>query len=284
MQKTIIRGVIPLLLLLILTGEVVRAEPAGPMLAETDDGNQDVSTWLMSEKLDGVRGYWDGKRLLSKNGIPFEPPAEFTENFPDFAIEGEIWGGRGTFEKTCAIVRKKGGDAGWLSLRLGIFDVPRAPGTFTERLQAARHWFAAHSSPYAFVIEHTPVKNRKFLENRLKRIEELGGEGLILRRPDAPYSSGRSKDVLKVKSFDDAEARVVEYLPGSGKYEGRMGSLLVELPDNGLRFKIGSGFSDRERENPPAIGSLVTFKYYGFHDSGLPRFPVFLRVRADEGL
>ena len=170
-----------------------------------------------------------------------------------------------------------------MTLKFAIFDVPSAPGPFSERLQVARDWFASHPSRFAFVIEHSPVKSREFLERQLDRIEKMGGEGLILRRPDASYTVGRSRDVLKVKSFDDTEARVVAYLPGSGRNKGKMGSLLVELPESGLRFKIGSGFSDRERENPPPIGSLVTFKYYGYHDSGIPRFPVFLRIRPEEG-
>ena len=279
----LLRPILTLLLFAIMAAPVVQAGPPPLMLAEKDAGSRDVSTWLMSEKLDGVRGYWNGRRLLSKNGLTFTPPAEFTENFPDFVIEGEIWGGRQTFARTVSIVRKEKDDAGWLTLKFAIFDVPSAPGPFSERLQVARDWFASHPSRFAFVIEHSPVKSRELLERQLARIEKMGGEGLILRRPDAPYTVGRSRDVLKVKSFDDTEARVVAYLPGSGRNEGKMGSLLVELLESGLRFKIGSGFSDRDRENPPPIGSLVTFKYYGYHDSGIPRFPVFLRIRPEEG-
>ncbi|MEJ2689205.1 MAG: DNA ligase [Deltaproteobacteria bacterium] len=283
MEKTLTRGILVLLLFIVLKTSAVQAGRPALMLAERDNGSQNVSGWLISEKLDGVRGYWDGKHLLSKNGFTFTPPAEFSRNFPDFAIEGEIWGGRGNFARTVSIIRKKTDNAGWLSLQFAIFDVPSCRKPFTERLQAARDWFASHPSRFAFVIEHTTVKNRESLVQQLETVEEMGGEGLILRRPDALYTPGRSKDVLKVKSFDDTEARVVDYLPGTGRNEGKMGSLLVELPDSGMRFRIGSGFSDHDRENPPPVGSLVTFKYNGFYDSGIPRFPVFLRVRP-EGL
>jgi DNA ligase-1 len=245
------------------------------------EGGIVFSDWLMSEKLDGVRGYWDGRRLLSRNGTAFDPPPAFIRNFPDFAIEGEIWGGRATFEKTVGIIKKQGPHAGWLKLKFAIFDVPAAPGGFEERLSRAADWFSEHPSEFAFVIGHRPVESEAHLSAELNRIERLGGEGIILRRRGSPYTAGRSRDILKVKRYSDMEAVVIAHLAGKGRNEGRMGSLLVELPDNAIRFRIGSGFSDRLRENPPPIGSLVTFKFYGFYASGIPRFPSFLRIREE---
>jgi DNA ligase-1 len=244
---------------------------------------RDISGWLISEKLDGVRGYWDGEQLWSKNGKLFHPPEAFVRDLPDFALEGELWGGRGTFEKTVSIVLKKEVHDGWLQLRFAIFDVPEAGGGVTGRLQKARQWFAAHPSPYAFVIGQRPVRNAKQLRQELQRVEKLGGEGLIIRNPDALYTAGRSREILKVKNFQDAEAVVVAQLPGRGKNLGRLGALLVELPD-GTRFKIGTGFSDEERKNPPPVGEVITFKYLGYYPSGIPRFPSFLRIRRDKEL
>lgn len=243
------------------------------------EGDIDVSNWLMSEKLDGVRGYWDGRRLLSKNGLPFDPPRAFTRNFPDFEIEGEIWGGRNTFQKTIGVVKKHGPHAGWLDLKFAIFDAPTTPGGFEERLKKAADWFAEHPSEFAFVIKHHPVESRQFLSEELKRIEALGGEGIILRRRGSLYSPGRSDDILKLKPYSDMEAVVIAHLPGKGRNAGRMGSLLVELPASRIRFKIGTGFSDEIRENPPPAGSVITFKYYGFYESGIPKFPSFLKIR-----
>lgn len=241
----------------------------------------DLSKWLMSEKLDGVRGYWDGRRLLSKNGLPFHPPEAFTGNFPAFAIEGEIWGGRNTFEKTISIVKQQHPHEDWLKLKFAVFDVPTAPGGFEKRLKKAQDWFAGHPAPHAFVIEHHPVDNQEHLARELNRIDSLGGEGIILRRRGSLYTPGRSNDILKVKSYYDREAVVLAHLPGSGRNEGRLGSLLVELPESGIRFKIGSGFSDAMRSHPPPIGSLITFKHYGFYASGIPKFPSFLRKKEN---
>ncbi|WP_205747243.1 DNA ligase [Desulfopila sp. IMCC35006] len=253
------------------------------MLPEVYNGQVDVSGWLMSEKLDGVRGYWDGKRLLSKNGTVFSPPAAFVRDLPTFAVEGEIWGGRGSFEQTVAIVKKEGPHNGWQQLRLAIFDVPNAPGGFTERIAKAEKWFAAHPSAYAFVIPQTIVGDPTDLSRQLAGIEKLGGEGLIVRKPDAPYAAGRSTEILKVKNYQDAEAVVVAHLPGKGRNTGRLGALLVEL-DDGRQCRIGGGFSDAERQSPPPIGAVITYKHYGTYQSGLPKFPSFLRIRGDEDL
>jgi DNA ligase-1 len=236
----------------------------------------ELTDWLMSEKLDGVRGYWDGKKLLSKNGIPFNPPRSFTKNFPDFEVEGELWGGRGTFEKTVSIVMQKDAHIGWQELKFAIFDVPKASGGFEDRLNVAKMWFGRHPTEFAFVIEHKPITSAAYLQNELKMIEEVGGEGIILRKSRSPYIPGRSKDILKLKSYSDMEAVVVGHLGGEGRNAGRLGSLLVELPHDKTRFKIGTGFSDAVRVNPPPVGTVITFKYYGFYKSGIPKFPSYL--------
>jgi DNA ligase-1 len=239
----------------------------------------ELADWLMSEKLDGVRGYWDGNRLLSKNGIPFNPPQSFTKNFPDFEVEGELWGGRGTFERTVSIVMQKDAHIGWHELKFAIFDVPKATGGFEERLNVAKMWFGRHRSEFAFVIEHKPVTSTEYLQNELKMIEAVGGEGIILRKSGSLYRPGRSKDVLKLKSYSDMEAVVIAHLGGEGRNAGRMGSLLVEFPHDKTRFKIGSGFSDAVRVNPPPVGTVITFKYYGFYKSGIPKFPSYLHEK-----
>lgn len=253
------------------------------MLPQVYDDTVEVKGWLMSEKLDGVRGYWNGEQLLSKNGNLLYPPQEFIKNFPPFPMEGELWGGHGTFEKTVSTVTQNQANNGWLQLHFAIFDVPQAQGEFVHRLEKLTRWFDQHPSIFAYIIPQTIVENKTHLINELKRIETLGGEGLIVRKPDGLYNNGRSAEILKVKSFFDTEATVLAHIQGKGKNQNRLGSLLVEQPD-GIRFKIGGGFSDDEREIPPPVGSIITFKYYGFYQSGIPKFPSFLRIRTDTSL
>ena len=280
MQKSAKIFLLSLFCVMLFTASIAGSQP---MLPQVYTQQVEVSGWLMSEKLDGLRGYWDGQQLLSKNGIRLFPPHEFIRDLPPFPLEGELWGGRNSFQSTVSIVKQQQAHAGWLQLKFAVFDVPEASGGFTERIAQARNWFAAHPSAYAFIVPQTQVRNRQHLQEELMRIERLGGEGLIVRNPDALYAAGRSMEILKVKNYRDAEATVVAHLPGKGRNEGRLGALLVEL-DDGTRFKIGSGFSDAEREIPPPLGTIITFKYYGTYQSGIPKFPTFLRVRADAGL
>lgn len=261
----------------------VQGWAAERMLPQTYSSQIDVSGWLMSEKLDGVRGYWDGQKMISKNGNLFYPPKEFTQGLPPFPLEGELWGGRGSFEQTASIVMKQQPHDGWRQIKFAVFDAPLIPGRFTERIAKAIDWFASHPSAYAFVIPQSELQDHAELQSELQRIEKLGGEGLIVRAPDAYYSIGRSPTILKVKSYQDDEATVLKHLPGRGRNSGRLGSLLVELND-GTQFKIGSGFSDLQREAPPPIGAVITFKHYGTYQSGIPKFPSFLRIRQDQSL
>jgi DNA ligase-1 len=90
-----------------------------------------------------------------------------------------------------------------------------------------------------------------------------------------PY---RSDDLLKLKRFDDAEAIVIAHIEGKGKFSNMLGALVVTTPE-AREFKIGSGFSDLQRRDSPAIGSTITYKYQGFTASGLPRFASFRRER-----
>ena len=115
------------------------------------------------------------------------------------------------------------------------------------------------------------------LMKRLEAVVASGAEGLMLHRGSSFYKAGRSDDLIKLKQYDDAEAVVVAHLPGKGKYLGAMGSLQVMLP-SGIQFKVGSGFTDAERHDPPAVGAKITYRYNGLTDQGLPRFARFIRL------
>lgn len=278
----LLRRPLACVVLFLLSGGPVAAAHA-PMLPQVDRGETEIAGWLVSEKLDGVRGYWDGKGLWSKNGQRFSPPPAFIAGLPDFPLEGELWGGRGTFARTALIVAQGEPHDGWLQLRFAVFDLPHAPGDFSQRIETGRAWFSNNPSPYAFVIEQHPLAERAQLQEMLQRVLAGGGEGLIVCNPLALYTAGRSAEILKVKEYQDGEAKVIAHLPGQGENAGRLGALLVERSD-GLRFRIGSGFTLEERRAPPPVGALITYKFYGNYPSGIPRFPAFLRLRLDQGL
>ena len=260
------------------------AEDAPPlMLAHAYSGDEalDLGGYWVSEKLDGVRAYWTGQELRTRTGKRIAAPAWFTQGWPTTPLDGELWGGRGAFERTSGIARRQEArEDDWRLLSYRVFDAPSHPGPFDERLQHLRALIERANIAWLVPIEQERVRDLEQLRVRLMEIEARGGEGLMLHRGAARYQAGRTDDVLKFKSFDDAEARVVGYTPGSGKYVGMVGAVIVERAD-GARFKIGSGFSDAERQSPPPLGSWITYAYNGLTESGLPRFARFRRMRPE---
>ncbi|MBL4610490.1 MAG: DNA ligase [Pseudomonas sp.] len=251
-----------------------------PMLPKVYPGSVAIGDYWVSEKLDGVRGHWDGDRLWTRNGYPIQAPDWFTRGWPTRALEGELWMGRGQFDAVSAIVRSThADDADWLRVKFMVFDLPDHGGSFDQRVQAMGG-IADAAVPWLEPIRQFRVATLEELDRKLEAVVGAGGEGLMLHHGSAVYRSGRSDHLLKYKLHSDAEARVVGYTAGRGKYAGMTGALEVESAD-GRRFRLGSGLSEADRAEPPPIGSWVTYRYNGLTSTGLPRFARFLRVRVE---
>lgn len=257
--------------------------PPPVVLADAYDRNAgiDLADYWVSEKLDGVRGYWNGERLLTRSGKVILAPAWFTAGWPEQSLDGELWAGRGRFAHVSSTVRTQTpDDDAWRQMRFMVFDLPGHGGPFDQRLAALDALVASLQIPWLQAVRQFRIADHAALHAMLDEVIAQGGEGLMLHRGSSRYRAGRSDDLLKYKLYQDAEARVVGYLPGNGKYEGMLGALLVERPD-GLQFRIGTGFTDEQRRCPPPIGSRVTYAYNGFTVSGIPRFARFIRIRHE---
>ncbi len=232
----------------------------------------------MSEKLDGIRGIWNGKSLLSKNNYPINPPKEWLENFPPFSLDGELWLSYNRFEETSSIIRNsKSTLEEWRQITYYVFDVPNICEKchLKERLEILEEYLKFHFAPQIKIIPQIPIQNQEHLQSYFQEVLARNGEGLILRdniKPNIAY---------KYKAYEDSECEVVGYTQGKGKFEGQLGAILCQASINGVdkTFKIGSGFSDKERKSPPPLHSIITYKYFGLTANNLPRFPIFLRIR-----
>ena len=270
------------LMLCLGTISPVCAKAPDILLAHVYQQGMDVRDYLVSEKLDGVRAIWDGKQLISRQGNVIHAPDWFTRGFPKQALDGELWSGRGQFEWLSGTVRQSiPNDSSWRKVCYYVFELPHAAGTFAERAREIERLAGNKRSPYLKAIKQFHVNDAASLKRTLDSVVARHGEGLMLHRADAPYVTGRNHALLKLKPQLDAEARVIAHLPGKGKYLGKMGALLVETPQ-GLRFKLGTGFSDAERAHPPPVGSMVTYTYRDLTKNGKPKFASFLRVRVAE--
>ena len=161
-----------------------------------------------------------------------------------------------------------------------IFELPDGAGSFADRATKIQEVVATAKWPQLVAVEQFKVADRASLKRKLDQVVREGSEGLMLHLADAAYVTGRSDVLLKLKPLLDTEAKVVEHIPGKGKYLGEMGAMRVEMPD-GRRFNIGTGFSDAVRKNPPPVGTIITYTYRGLTNKGTPRFASYLRVREE---
>lgn len=251
-----------------------------PLLAVSYEKGK-ITDWenqLFSEKLDGVRAIWTGSTLVSKKGIQISAPDWFIQNLPDYPVEGELWAGRGEFEQVLSTVMDDVADhQEWKSIRFMIFDLPAHSGDFVTRYQAQISLINQINVFHIQYVRHFEALTETHVMANLDKVVEGGGEGLILRDKKAVYHAGRDPGVVKLKITDDAEAKLIGYVEGKGKYQGQMGSVIVEMP-NGINFKIGSGFTDQQRLDPPKIGTQITYRHNGFTKNGIPKFARFWRV------
>lgn len=257
------------------------ADTPALLLANVYRPGMPLQDYWVSEKFDGVRGYWDGHTLRTRGGATVAAPAWFTAGWPATPLDGELWAGRERFAHAQSTTRQQQPeDTAWRGMRFMVFDLPSHGGTFDERLPALQAIVERLGQPWVQAVAQKRVANDGALQALLHRTVRAGGEGLMLHRGRSLYQSGRSDDLVKVKTHEDAEARVIAHLPGKGRHAGRMGALLVEMP-SGQRFRLGAGFTDAQRMAPPPVGSWVTYRFRGTHDGGLPRFASFVRVRED---
>jgi DNA ligase-1 len=262
--------------------EFVKSADAPALLLAAELGpNVDPAKYLVSEKYDGARALWDGKELRFRSGRAVPAPEWFIARLPSESLDGELWLGRGQFETLSAIVRKtEPQESEWRQIKYMIFELPGAPGTFAERAQRIREIVARVQWSQLVAVEQFRVSERAALKKKLDEVVRGGGEGLMLHRADAPYVTGRSDALLKLKPRQDTEAVVIERVPGKGKYVGMLGALRVRTPE-GKIFLIGTGFTDEIRKKPPPVGATITYTYRGLTKTGLPRFSSYLRLREE---
>ncbi|GLO60877.1 ATP-dependent DNA ligase [Vibrio sp. MACH09] len=241
--------------------------------------HQHIEGYWFSEKLDGIRAVWTGSQLLTRKGNKIIAPAWFTNMLPNYVLEGELWAGRGEFQLVQTTVLKSiPVDAGWKHIRFMLFDTPNSSLSYRQRYAWLQKLVIDLAVAHIDVVEQRPVKSKEQVENELLQLTSNHAEGIILRDPKASYAKGRSNTLLKLKKHQDAEAVVIGYKAGKGKYLGQTGALLVQNGD-GVQFYIGAGLTDKQRKQPPVVGEIITYQFNGFTHTGIPRFARLLRVK-----
>jgi len=257
------------------SGPIPTEPPRGPIFPNSPkqppllhglmwDKKTDLTGWWLCEKMDGVRGYWDGQKLYSRAGNEFPAPPFFIEGLPNFPLDGELWMGRNTFEKLISTLKSKEGD--WKNVKYTVFDLPSSNEPYEARQEALKKIpLPAHVSR----IEVIKCEGPKHLKEYVDTVMSTSGEGVIANAPNSPYVAGRVNTLVKVKPFEDAEVRLVEVLPTG---------LKVEQP-NGLQVMIQC--FQQVINDPPKIGAILTVKHAGHYNNGRLKHPYFWRERNE---
>ncbi|XP_064598827.1 DNA ligase-like [Liolophura sinensis] len=224
--------------------------------------------------------FYSNRKFFTRNGNPLTPPDWFVEEFPDdMSLDGELFGGRGMFQSTVSIV-KTAKDPRWKNIRYKIFDTPSNGSLpFEKRMEILQDRFEEGKTTYLSLVEHTKCKGKEHIEEELPKVLARGGEGLMIREPKSKYEQRRSYTLLKIKKFYDAEAVVIGH-EKSKSGAGGCGALRCRM-ECGKEIKVGSGLTNKDRRNPPKIGTIITYKFQEYSDSGNPRFPSYIGVRID---
>jgi len=270
-----------LILLSVVFTHAIYALQPDVLLAKVYDESKhgNIENYLVSEKFDGVRAIWTGDKFVTRKGNAINAPSWFTEALPQVWLDGELWIKRNNFARVSGIVRTKiPNNHDWQSVTYQVFDMPDPSIPFSTRYQNYSQLVEKLNLPHIKAVKQHSFNSLQSLTSYFKGVTTQGAEGVMLHLASAKYKSGRSDALLKLKPYLDAEAVVIEHLSGKGKYQGMLGAIKVKTSD-GQEFKIGTGFSDVQRKNPPLIGSTVTYRYHGLTKNGLPRFASFLRVR-----
>lgn len=248
----------------------------------------DITDYYVSEKLDGIRGYWDGSTLFSRQGYAIVAPDWFTENLGERPLDGEIWLGRETFQALSGLIaRNDVMDPLWSQVTYQIFDLPAEKGTFKARVALMQTYLShlAVDNPHVKMVDQFRLPSNAALDQQLKETLMQGGEGLMLHHEAALYRPYIRHDaLLKVKEVDDGCAIIRGFTAGKGKYATMVGALEVEtIVDGEIKsFRIGSGLTDAMRLSPPEIGTIVTYLHNGFTQKGIPRFPRIAQINVED--
>uniref|UniRef100_A0A6B2LEL7 ATP-dependent DNA ligase family profile domain-containing protein n=1 Tax=Arcella intermedia TaxID=1963864 RepID=A0A6B2LEL7_9EUKA len=239
------------------------------------NGEQDPTGWIISEKLDGLRAFWDGKRLFSKRGQPILAPVDFTGPLPSgTCLDGELWIDYGCFNTISSMYRKShlanNADL-WRDVKYCVFDAPMHPGSYPER-----HSFASKSisgsGPHVCSIPIQRCLGLPHLKATLQEVTQKKGEGLMLYHPEAPHTPGRTSNLLKVKAYSEEDVKLLQCNPNSY-------SFLCEQKNGATCTVKCSGW---DYMNPPAPGTILTVKHSGyFKTSQKLKYPFLLRFRPE---
>lgn len=237
------------------------------MITPTVSDDYDIKDYYVSEKLDGLRGYWDGKNLYSKNKNLYTPPKDFIKDFPPFVIDGELYCGK-EFEKTLSDVKS----SKFNCAKLYVFEVPFQKGDLKERLKVLKDYLKTHPNDNIKIIEQLEFNDEKSFQEYFDELKKQGAEGVVLHKKYEDYHTKKGKSLIKIKHYQTSQCEIIKLNYTRNLLKN------YECKWNDKIIKIGSGFSNDHRKNPLNVGKTISFKYYRLSKNKIPIHTVFISV------
>jgi len=270
--------------------------------------------WLMSEKLDGYRARFNPttNSFVSRQNKPFNAPKWFTNatSFGENDFDGELFAGRDDFQGMGVVRKKVPIDEEWFKIKYYVYDMPEIDKPFCERYEMLKLIVSEIEKCWIDYVNmnamlkdvtcpivlcnHTMVESMDHMKTFYKSVLDKGGEGIMLKDPKCSYANSRSNHLLKYKPKFDSEATIIGYKDGTKKYDGMLGSFICkpfinhgsyQSPDPDINHEFAtSGMNDDIRKSyleTHPIGTIITYEYSGFTQTGKPRFARYLRIRED---
>ena len=265
--------------------------------------------FVITEKLDGMRTIMivenGNATFFSRQGQPITGLVEIAQDaefLPDNVYDGELlihnaddYKDRDVLQETLKIARKDGEKRGLVlhlfdMIPINEFKAGKSKATYYKRKEVLNFIVEKLNSPYIKIVPNLYVgKDLDVIPKLLEEMNRKGKEGLMLNVSDGKYQCKRTDVLLKIKSMNTMDCRIIGFEEGTGKYEGMLGALILDY--KGYELRCGSGFTDEDRKEiwnnkEKYLGKIVEIQYFREshnQDGGLSvSFPVFICIRDDK--
>lgn len=261
-----------------------------PMLAEKWEDHKDKLQYpvYVQPKLDGIRCIATKDGLFSRNGKPIvavphvrDALEYFFEQLPHVILDGELYNHdlHDNFDKIVSLVRKTKPTRDDLAesedkVQYHVYDAISANDTRACYLDRMLRYQPRIMSGIIHIVPSTVAASESEVLEQYAKMLEQGYEGAMIRA-DAPYENKRTKNLLKLKSFQDAEYPVVALEEGQGNWSGMAKAVVCRLPD-GRTFSAGIAGTEAEMSKllHGPVPCEVTVRFQNLTPDGIPRFPV----------
>lgn len=252
------------------------------MLAKPLEWHRVKYPCMSTVKLDGVRAIYRDGIFYTRNGKVLhglEALAGRLSGAP--VLDGELVCPGMDFQTSSGSLRSF---AETPNAQFHIIDVPEHPSKeFLRRLISIRD-LLDHAIK---VTDWNITYSAREIEQHYQSCLEAGYEGVVVKPMEYEYVDKRSFDWMKLKAINTVDARIVDIFEGTGKYSSSAGGVIIQMPDSEVLVRVGSGFSDEQRDHIYAdpdmfIGRMIEVKYHEVTPDGSLRHPRFYRWRDDK--